>query len=56
MLVAGDTRVKTQFLLSRYNLVRKKTISAPGTMTELCIYGLEMVELRESFPGEITLA
>lgn len=24
MLVAGDTRVKTQFLLSRYNLVREK--------------------------------
>lgn len=55
MLVSGYTTVKTKFLLSRYNLVRGKTISALRTMIEFCIYGLEVVEVRESFPREITV-
>lgn len=55
MLVSGYTTVKTQFLLSNYSLVRRKPISALRTMIEFCIYGLEVVEIRESFPIEITL-
>ena len=55
MLVSGYTTVKTQFVLSSYNLVRRKPVSALRTMIEFCIYGLEVVEVRESCPIEITL-
>ena len=55
MLVCGYTTVKTQFLLSNYNLVRRKPVSALRTMIEFCLYGLEVVEVRESCPIEITL-
>lgn len=56
MLISGGATIKTNFLLSSYNLVRGKTISALRTMIELCIYGLEVVEVRESFSRKMTVA